>query len=197
MTENDRIRILRKELHLTLTEFSNKLGITHAALSNIENGKRNVTEQMRKSICREFRVDPIWLSTGDGDMFINESIDLIEMLDKLLHNESKLANTLFKMFAQYSLEDWKDLERIVNKSAADGFDLLCFLRRGSAGFVRRRSGVHDPLGTRIVMLVFHSGILLLRLLFPRAGIIPCPRDRGAEQKPFVPIVDRLMGLVNG
>ena len=43
MTENDRIRILRKELHLTLTEFSNKLGITHAALSNIENGKRNVT----------------------------------------------------------------------------------------------------------------------------------------------------------
>ena len=117
MTENDRIRILRKELHLTLTEFSNKLGITHAALSNIENGKRNVPEQMRKSICREFRVDPIWLSTGDGDMFINESIDLIEMLDKLLHNESKLANTLFKMFAQYSLEDWKDLERIVNKSA--------------------------------------------------------------------------------
>ena len=117
MTENDRIRMLRKELNLTLTEFSNKLGITHAALSNIENGKRNVTEQMHKSICREFRVDPIWLSTGEGDMFIDESIDLIEMLDKLLHNERKLASTLLKMFAQYSLEDWKDLERIVNKSA--------------------------------------------------------------------------------
>lgn len=117
MTENDRIRMLRKELNLTLTEFSNKLGITHAALSNIENGKRNVTEQMHKSICREFRVDPIWLSTGEGDMFIDESIDLIEMLDKLLHNQNKLANTLLKMFAQYSLEDWKDLERIVNKSA--------------------------------------------------------------------------------
>lgn len=24
---------------------------------------------------------------------------------------------MFKMFAQYTLEDWKDLERIVNKSA--------------------------------------------------------------------------------
>ena len=72
---------------------------------------------MRKSICREFRIDPIWLSTGEGDMLIDESIDLIEMLDKLLHNESKLANTLFKMFAQYSIEDWKNLERIVNKSA--------------------------------------------------------------------------------
>lgn len=117
MTENDRIRILRKELKLTLTEFSNKLGITHAALSNIENGKRNVTDQMRKSICREFRVDPIWLTTGEGDMFIDQSVELIELLDNLLHNESELAQTMFKVFAQYTLEDWKDLERIVNKSA--------------------------------------------------------------------------------
>lgn len=117
MTENDRIRMLRKELNLTLTEFSKKLGITHAALSNIENGKRNVTEQMRKSICREFRVDPIWLSTGEGDMFIDKSIDLIEMLDKLLHSESKFANTLFKIFAQYSLEDWNALEHVITKSA--------------------------------------------------------------------------------
>ena len=102
---------------MTLEQFGNILGVTKVAISNIENGKRNVTEQMRKSICREFRIDPIWLSTGEGDMLIDESIDLIEMLDKLLHNESKLANTLFKMFAQYSIEDWKNLERIVNKSA--------------------------------------------------------------------------------
>lgn len=117
MTENDRIRMLRKELNLTLTEFSNKLGITHAALSNIENGKRNVTEQMRRSICREFHVDPIWLATGEGDQKIDQSVELMEILDKLLHNESRLANAMFRMFAQYTLEDWKDLERIVNKSS--------------------------------------------------------------------------------
>lgn len=116
MTEGERIKEVRKKNRMTLEQFGNILGVTKVAISNIENGKRNVTEQMRKSICREFRVDPIWLSTGEGDMFIDESIDLIEMLDKLLHNESKLANTLFKMFAQYSIEDWKDLERIVNKS---------------------------------------------------------------------------------
>ncbi len=116
-TENDRIKFLRKELNLTLVEFSSKLGITHAALSNIENGKRNVTEQIRRAICREFNIDPIWLTTGEGDKYIDQSVELIATLDKLLHNESEFARNLFKIFAQYSLEDWKDLERIANKTA--------------------------------------------------------------------------------
>lgn len=117
MTEGERIKQIRKDNRLTLEQFGNIIGVTQTTISRIENGKRNLTEAMRKSICREFRVDPIWLSTGEGDMFIDQSVELIEMLDKLLHNESKLANTMFRMFAQYTLEDWKDLERIVNKSA--------------------------------------------------------------------------------
>ncbi|MDE6052685.1 MAG: helix-turn-helix transcriptional regulator [Lachnospiraceae bacterium] len=116
MTEGERIKQIRKENRLTLEQFGDILGVTQTTISRIENGKRNLTEAMRKSICREFRVDPIWLETGEGDPYIDQSVELTGMLDNLLHNESKLANTLFKMFAQYTLEDWKDLERIVNKS---------------------------------------------------------------------------------
>ena len=95
MTEGERIKEVRKKNRMTLEQFGNILGVTKVAISNIENGKRNVTEQMRKSICREFRIDPIWLSTGEGDMLIDESIDLIEMLDKLLLNTLlKIGKTL-------------------------------------------------------------------------------------------------------
>lgn len=118
MTEGERIKQIRINAKMTQAEFAKRIGVSQPAITKIENnGVNNITEQMRKSICREFRVDPIWLSTGEGDMFIDQSVELIEILDKLLHNESKLANTMFKMFAQYTLEDWKDLERIVNKSA--------------------------------------------------------------------------------
>ncbi len=117
MTEGERIKQIRKENRMTLEQFGNILGVTKVAISNIENGKRNVTGQMRKSICREFNVDPIWLTTGEGDKHIDQAVESIAILDKILHNESKLAKTMFKMFAQYTLEDWKDLERIVNKSA--------------------------------------------------------------------------------
>lgn len=117
MTEGERIKQIRKNNGMTLEQFGNKVGVAKTTISRIENGVNNITEQMRKSICREFRIDPIWLETGEGEPYIDQSFELTEMLGNLLHNESKLANTLFKMFAQYTLEDWKDLERIVNKSA--------------------------------------------------------------------------------
>lgn len=117
MTEGERIKQIRKENHMTLEQFGNKVGVAKTTISRIENGINNVTEQMRRSICREFRVDPIWLATGEGDQKIDQSVELMEILDKLLHNESRLANAMFRMFAQYTLEDWKDLERIVNKSS--------------------------------------------------------------------------------
>lgn len=118
MTEGERIKQIRKNAKMTQVEFAKRIGVTQPAITKIENnGVNNITETMRKSICREFRVDPIWLSTGEGNMFIDQSVELIEMLDNLLHNESQLANTLFRMFAQYTIEDWKDLEHIVNKSA--------------------------------------------------------------------------------
>lgn len=117
MTEGERIKQIRKENLMTLEQFGNILGVTQTTVSRIENGKRNLTEAMRKSICREFNIDPIWLTTGEGDKYIDQAVESIAILDKILHNESKLAKTMFKMFAQYTLEDWKDLERIVNKSA--------------------------------------------------------------------------------
>lgn len=67
---NNRIKEIRKTLDLSQEAFGERLGITGSGLSNIESRKRNVTEQMILSICREFNVNEEWLRTGNGDMFI-------------------------------------------------------------------------------------------------------------------------------
>lgn len=69
-TINDRVKILRKELRLTLEKFGERIGVGKTAISKIENCDRNVTDQMKKSICREYDVNPDWLENGTGDMFI-------------------------------------------------------------------------------------------------------------------------------
>lgn len=69
MTQGDRIKAIRKHFKLTMEKFGNKLGVTKVAISNIEKGNRNLTEQMSKAICREFNVNEDWLKTGNGEMF--------------------------------------------------------------------------------------------------------------------------------
>lgn len=71
MTQGERIREIRKELGLSLEAFGKKIGVTRGAMSNIERDQRGVTEQMSKSICREFNVNYDYLVNGEGDMFSN------------------------------------------------------------------------------------------------------------------------------
>lgn len=65
----DRLSLLRKELKLSQSDFGERIGVTNTAISKLEKGERNFTDQMIKSICREFNISEDWLKTGDGDMF--------------------------------------------------------------------------------------------------------------------------------
>ena len=48
MTQGERIKEIRKSLDMTLEKFGEKLGVGKTAISNIEKGNRNLTEQMAK-----------------------------------------------------------------------------------------------------------------------------------------------------
>lgn len=70
MNIGDRVSELRKALGLSQEEFGSKLGLVRSAISSYEGGRRNLSEQSIKSICREFNVNYNWLISGDGEMFI-------------------------------------------------------------------------------------------------------------------------------
>jgi transcriptional regulator with XRE-family HTH domain len=70
---NERIKKLRKTLGLTLEKFGERLGVKRNSVSQWENGINNVSDQVRKSICREFGVNEEWLLSGSGPMFIQSS----------------------------------------------------------------------------------------------------------------------------
>ena len=76
MTQGERVKEARKSLNLTLEKFGDHLGVRKTAISKIENGENNLTEQMLKSICREFNVSEEWLRDGTGEMFVDLSKDI-------------------------------------------------------------------------------------------------------------------------
>lgn len=71
MTQGERVNEIRKTLNLTLEAFGKKLGVTKVAISNIEKGNRALTDQMARSICREYNVNYDYLIYGEGEMFDN------------------------------------------------------------------------------------------------------------------------------
>ena len=115
MTQGERVREIRKSLGLTLEKFGEKLGVGKTAISNIEKGNRNLTEQMTKSICREFNVDYIWLTTGEGEMFVDSDDDFIEKIDRIMAGEYDARKNIFKFMLSLNDDDIATLGRILDQ----------------------------------------------------------------------------------
>ena len=64
----NRIKELRKSLGLNQTEFGEKLGVAQTTIAGYENGSRDMSDAIIKSICREYGVNETWLRTGAGEM---------------------------------------------------------------------------------------------------------------------------------
>lgn len=126
---NNQIKLLRKELGLTMQEFGKNLGVSKSAISNIENGYNSLTDQMIVAICNAYNVNEEWLRTGNGEMFLESSDSLIEKivselpLDKLSQTilrtyielepkEREVFNHVMKIIANSIMEDGK--EKAVN-----------------------------------------------------------------------------------
>lgn len=118
MTQGERIKEVRNSLGLTLEKFGEKLGVTKTAISRIEKGERSLTEQMTKSICREFSVDYIWLTTGEGEMFVETDDDFIERIDRIMVGEDDARKNLFKALLDASDDDIAAFQRIIDLFAS-------------------------------------------------------------------------------
>ena len=118
MTQNERIKEVRKSLGLTLEKFGERIGLKKSAVSLIENGKNAVTDANVKAICREFGVDYIWLTTGDGEMFVDTDDDFIEIIDRIMVGEDDARKNLFKALLEASDEDIAAFQRIIDLFAS-------------------------------------------------------------------------------
>lgn len=118
MTQGERVKEIRKNLGLTLEKFGEKLGVGKTAISKIERDERGLTEQMTKSICREFGVDYIWLTTGEGEMFVDSDDDFIEKIDRIMAGEDDARKNLFKSLLYASDDDIAAFQRMIDMFAS-------------------------------------------------------------------------------
>lgn len=71
MNVGERVKIIRMAGNMTLDAFGKRIGVGKTAISKIERGENNLTEQNFISIVREFGVSEEWLRYGTGPMYSN------------------------------------------------------------------------------------------------------------------------------
>lgn len=106
---NERLLQLRKKINLSQEAFGKRLGVTKTTISRLEKGERNLTEQMIKSICREFRINEDWFRTGLGDM--NSSV--IDNKLEQLSQEYNFSDSEYRFFKIYLALDQKKRDAVV------------------------------------------------------------------------------------
>ena len=114
MTQGERIKDVRNSLGLTLEKCGEKLGVTKTAISRLAKGERSLTEQMTKSICREFSVDYMWLTAGEGEMFVESDDDFFERIDRIMAGENESRKNMIKTLLYASDADIEAFDRLVD-----------------------------------------------------------------------------------
>lgn len=122
MTENERIKAVRKDRGLTLDEFGARIGVKKSALSQIENGKTNPSDQTRRSICREFGVNEEWLRTGEGEPYEEQTRNtaLEAELRGFFRNEpDEFRERLIRLLLRLPPDKWDALRDFALELAAE------------------------------------------------------------------------------
>lgn len=113
---NDRLKILRNTLGIKQGEFAKKISTTQGHISDIENGRKELSDRTMKLICLEFNVNETWLRTGKGDMFLQLDRDdeLAAWVGSILNpdNDNEFMKRFVHMLSKLDIQDWKVLEKM-------------------------------------------------------------------------------------
>lgn len=117
---NERFKELRKALGLTQSEFGKILGLSTSGVSEIEAGRRKVTEQhlIMLSNYKKKIINIEWLRTGDGEMFVkmDREAELMTWAGSVLGSvDDSFKKRFVKMLSELDDRDWETLEKIALK----------------------------------------------------------------------------------
>lgn len=117
----ERLKELRIALGISQAELGERIGVSRAAISRLESGSNNFTNQMVTSICREFGVNEEWLRTGSGDMFeeMSRAEKAAQIVGAALGSGDEFILNTFIALGQLSPAEWELIKKFIDKIKGD------------------------------------------------------------------------------
>jgi transcriptional regulator with XRE-family HTH domain len=111
---HQRIKEIRLAASLTQAAFARRIAIGRSSVAKIETGENTPSPQTQRLICQEFGINPEWLLTGKGEMYMtcDDSVEGLaaELLTSLRGNDFAIA--LYREVARrFTTDDWYKLRQ--------------------------------------------------------------------------------------
>ena len=101
MTNAEKVFAIRKSLGMSRKDFGYKLGVSESVINNIETKGVELKPLMSDLICRVYNVNPIYMKTGEGEMFISDNdavlLDEVKQRDKLTDEEVSIVKSYLEL----------------------------------------------------------------------------------------------------
>lgn len=112
-----RISFIVKQSGLTKTDFGKRINISQSMASRICAGDANPSDRTIADICREFGCDEIWLRTGEGEPFRQETRQeqIMRFAAQTITGSNEFRRTLVSMLASLDDAEWESLEKLLDK----------------------------------------------------------------------------------
>lgn len=114
----ERFKELRKSLNIKQGDFAKELAISQGHASDIENGRKSVSDRIIEILCLKYNVNENWLRNGKGEMFVPMTRDeqIEEFIGNVLRDEpGDFRKRLISALAKMSKEEWIVLEKRLNE----------------------------------------------------------------------------------
>lgn len=113
----DRINFIIQKLDISKSKFAERLNVSQAFVSQMTSGVREPSDRTITDICREFGCNEVWLRTGKGDPFKEQTREeeIMRFAVRTNKGSDEFRKALVAMLAKLDDEDWDALGRIADK----------------------------------------------------------------------------------
>lgn len=96
----NRIIDIRKQNGYNQEQFATKLNLSRNFISQVESGKKNISDRTISDICREFNVNEEWLRTGQGEIHNLASDKLETYLGQISRGNDDFIKDIIEIYME-------------------------------------------------------------------------------------------------
>lgn len=117
MDMKDRISFLIAEKKVSKTEFAKSIKVSQGFVSQMCSGASSPSDRTIELICQQYGCDEVWLRTGEGEPFRQETRQemIMRFAVQTVKGSNEFRRALVSMLATLDDSEWDGLENLLDK----------------------------------------------------------------------------------